>query len=219
MIILIFFWFYFFVVQYDWHWFNFPPQFIADGNEIFTFLISHSLSSVVVASFHFVLCCALSSTGRFAYQVQIVVRKFYKSFLWHTKFNEVRMRVLRLISRFSELNGSKSICSWNWIRNQVSCRWFIVHSSTIFKGNFSYQSSNICINTVIKFTWNLSQDVNKKGRRRRYFYDLILVTSENQQEPSYQKCYKINKIFGVIQTFMHFKFDFKCKSKRIRFET
>jgi len=33
----------------------------------------------------------------------------------------------------------------------------------IFKGNFGYQSSNICINTIIKpLTWNpRSQDVNK----------------------------------------------------------
>lgn len=52
--------------------------------------------------------------------------------------------------------------------NQKSGLMQVIYRSSFdsiyFKGNFGYQSSNICINTIIKFTWNPHQDVNK-GRR------------------------------------------------------
>lgn len=53
--------------------------------------------------------------------------------------------------------------------------------ATYFKGNFGYQSSNICINTIINFTWNLHQDVNnRKGddviSLAQLFYDFHIYS-------------------------------------------
>lgn len=64
---------------------------------------------------------------------------------------------------------------------------FITGGLSNFKGNFSYQPSNICINTVIKLTWNsfpfvLLQDVNKKWQfLMKLFYESNFVTLKNQQ--------------------------------------
>lgn len=72
------------------------------------------------------------------------------------------------------------------------CRWFI--KSSTFKGNFSYQSTNICINTIINRTWNRFQDVNKAKLFKCWILSRWRVNKKIISVFLSKNCYKINKI-------------------------
>lgn len=71
-------------------------------------------------------------------------------------------------------------------KNQVSVQGDLSLRMLISRviSNFGYQSSNICINTVIKVTWNLHQDVNTRSDRCPKLYVNSTFVTASQQNPS-----------------------------------
>lgn len=92
-----------------------------------------------------------------AYQVQIAVRKFYKSFFRQssTKTLSTWKSIFQLFTilrnrAWSEINFNvKFELNWKSGFMQVTYRFPFKY----FKGNFTYQSTNISINTIINRTW------------------------------------------------------------------
>ena len=125
-----------FFVNYDWHWHKF---------------FFHSSQLMWMVFFfcgfwhNFLLCVFCVSLDLSHISGANCGQKVLKIICAPTKFNNITL-LLR-----TKPNENQFHVKLNKIRFYAGDLSLFTQN---FKGNFGYQSSNICINTVIKFTWN-----------------------------------------------------------------